>query len=144
MKSLNGARRVSQEKGFTLVEVLIVVIIVAILAAIAVPQYLQYVKGARAADAKVQINAIYNASKIYKQEYDQWPQSVDELQEKGYVQIDQSTERKWQFEIIGDNQIQATSTAEMAGGPNHTVIFDIQEGAWNGYGFPGQSDGSDE
>ncbi|MBC8478799.1 prepilin-type N-terminal cleavage/methylation domain-containing protein, partial [bacterium] len=74
----------TQEKGFTLVEVLIVVIIVAILAAIAVPQYLQYVKGARSADAKVQINAIYNASKIYKQEFNQWPQSVDELKEKGY------------------------------------------------------------
>ncbi len=133
------ARRMAQEKGFTLVEVLIVVIIVAILAAIAVPQYLQYVKGARAADAKVQINAIYNASKIYKQEFNNWPQSVDELRENGYVQIDLSTERKWQFEIIGDNQIQATSTAEMAGGPNHTVIFDIQEGTWSGYGFPKQA-----
>lgn len=129
----------SNEKGFTLVEVLIVVIIVAILAAIAVPKYMQYVKGARAADAKVQLNAIYNAAKVYQQEYDQWPQSVDELEEKGYVDIDESTRRKWQFEIIGDNQLQATSTAEMKGGANKTVIFDIQEGTWSGYGFPKQA-----
>jgi prepilin-type N-terminal cleavage/methylation domain-containing protein len=131
--------RSSAEKGFTLVEVLIVVIIVAILAAIAVPKYIQYVKGARAADAKVQINAIYNAAKIYQQEYDQWPQSVDELVEKGYVDLDQSTSNRWQFEIIGDNQIQATSTAEMKGGANKVVIFDIEQGTWTGYGFPKQA-----
>ncbi|HEX05266.1 MAG TPA: prepilin-type N-terminal cleavage/methylation domain-containing protein, partial [Bacteroidetes bacterium] len=63
----------NNRKGFTLIEILIVVVIVAILAAISVPIYLDYVNGARASDAQSQIGAIYNASKMYKQDTSEWP-----------------------------------------------------------------------
>ena len=43
-------RKLKNQKGFTLIEVLVVVIIVAILAAIAVPRYLRYVEKSRSAD----------------------------------------------------------------------------------------------
>ncbi len=55
----------SQDRGFTLIEVLVVVVIVAILAAISVPIYIQYVQGARASDAQATIGAIYNSTKMY-------------------------------------------------------------------------------
>ncbi len=124
------------ERGFTLVEVLIVVILVAILAAIAVPKYIQAVKGARASDAKVQINAILNAAKIYEQESGTWPSDLTVMEESGYVELDDATKRQWTFQIVGDQQIQATSTAEMKGGAGHVVTYNIQEGRWEGYGFP--------
>jgi len=124
------------ERGFTLVEVLIVVILVAILAAIAVPKYIQAVKGARASDAKVQINAILNASKIYQQETGTWPSDLTIMTEQGYLELDDATMRAWTFQLVGDQQIQATSTAEMKGGAGNVVTFNIQEGRWEGYGFP--------
>jgi len=124
------------ERGFTLVEVLIVVILVAILAAIAVPKYLQMVKGARAADAKVQVNAIHNAAKIYEQESGSWPGDLTILEDQGYVELEESTKRMWTFQLVGDQQIQATSTADMKGGAGHVVTYNIQEGTWEGYGFP--------
>jgi len=124
------------ERGFTLVEVLIVVILVAILAAIAVPKYIQAVKGARASDAKVQINAILNASKIYQQETGAWPSDLTIMTEQGYLELDDATLRAWTFQLVGDQQIQATSTAEMKGGAGNVVTFNIQEGRWEGYGFP--------
>jgi prepilin-type N-terminal cleavage/methylation domain-containing protein len=124
------------ERGFTLVEVLIVVILVAILAAIAVPKYIQAVKGARASDAKVQINAILNASKIYQQETGTWPSDITLMTEQGYLELDDATMRAWTFQLVGDQQIQATSTAEMKGGAGNVVTFNIQEGRWEGYGFP--------
>jgi prepilin-type N-terminal cleavage/methylation domain-containing protein len=124
------------ERGFTLVEVLIVVILVAILAAIAVPKYIQAVKGARASDAKVQINAILNASKIYQQETGTWPSDLTIMTEQGYLELDDATLRAWTFQLVGDQQIQATSTAEMKGGAGNVVTFNIQEGRWEGYGFP--------
>ena len=129
------------DRGFTLVEVLIVVILVAILAAIAVPKYIQAVKGARAADAKVQISAILNSAKIYEQESGTWPSDLSPLEEGGYVELDESTKRQWTFQLVGDQQIQATSTAEMKGGAGNVVTFNIQEGRWEGYGFP-KSQGS--
>ncbi|MCA9782314.1 MAG: prepilin-type N-terminal cleavage/methylation domain-containing protein [Calditrichaeota bacterium] len=124
------------DRGFTLVEVLIVVILVAILAAIAVPKYMQMVKGARASDAKVQINAIMNAAEIYEQEVGTWPSDLTLLEEQGYVELQESTKRAWTFALIGDQQIQATSTAEMRGGPGNVVTYNIQNGSWSGYGFP--------
>jgi prepilin-type N-terminal cleavage/methylation domain-containing protein len=124
------------ERGFTLVEVLIVVILVAILAAIAVPKYIQAVRGARASDAKVQINAILNAAKIYQQEAGTWPADLTTMEEGGYLELDQATKRMWTFQLVGDQQIQATSTAEMKGGAGNVVTFNIQEGRWEGYGFP--------
>lgn len=124
------------ERGFTLVEVLIVVILVAILAAIAVPKYIQFVKGARSSDAKVQINAVVNAAKIYEQETGTWPSDLAMLEEQGYVELDESTKRQWTFQLVGDQQIQATSTADMKGGAGNVVTFNIQDGRWEGYGFP--------
>ena len=51
------------QKGFTLVEVLIVVIIVGILATVAIPTYFEYVKKGYASDAKVQLkNILMNRS----------------------------------------------------------------------------------
>jgi prepilin-type N-terminal cleavage/methylation domain-containing protein len=128
-----------EERGFTLVEVLIVVILVAILAAIAVPKYMQVVKGARASDAKVQMNAILNAAKIFEQETGYWPGDLTILEEDGYVELEESTKRQWTFQLIGDQQVQATSTAEMKGGAGNVVTFNIQEGRWEGYGFPKSS-----
>jgi prepilin-type N-terminal cleavage/methylation domain-containing protein len=129
--------------GFTLIEVLVVVVIVAILAAISVPIYIQYVQGARASDAQATVGAIYNAVKMFRQDYGEDPSSVEELQEQEYLEIDEGTLRQWTFTLIGANpvtQIEAVSTAEMKGGAGHVVLFDVVTGRFTGYGLPTDED----
>jgi len=133
------------DRGFTLIEVLIVVVIVAILAAISVPIYIQYVEGARAADPQATIGAIYNAAKMYRQDQGEYPTDVQVLETEEYLEIDLATYDQWEFQIVGAvnnlEQIMATSTERMKGGAGKVVIYDIQTGKFTGYGLPSDLEG---
>lgn len=61
-KSLN-------QKGFSLVELMVVVAIIGILAAIAVPQMTKFQAKARQSEAKTQLSAYYTAQKAFQSEY---------------------------------------------------------------------------
>ena len=136
-------QRRRNQKGFTLIEILIVVVIVAILAAISVPIYLEYVKSARASDAKTAISSIWQAAQVYYQERGHYPGTVEELQDANYVQVQASTLLQWTFQIVGDppTAINAQSTDQMAGGAGAEVRYDIARGTWAGYGLPEPDEG---
>lgn len=55
------------QKGFTLMELMVVIVIVAILAAVAVPLYINYVKDAQMTEAKGAIGAVIAAEQVYFQ-----------------------------------------------------------------------------
>ena len=59
----------SNEKGFTLMELMVVIVIVAILAAVAVPLYINYVRDAQRTEAKGAIGAVITAEQTYYQRY---------------------------------------------------------------------------
>jgi len=131
-----------KDSGFTLIEVLVVVVIVAILAAISVPIYIEYVKGARANDAQATIGAVFNSVKMYRQDRGEDPSSVEELEQLGYLTIDEGTKKQWEITVIGNpvQTIEAISTAEMKGGAGHQVQYDVQTGRFTGYGLPTEED----
>ena len=140
---LKAFRKQRNQRGFTLIEILIVVVIVAILAAISVPIYIEYVKSARASDAKTTINAIWQAAQVFYQDKGTWPATVEDLSNEKYLDISQSTGLQWTFQIVGSPpvSITATSTEQMRGGAGQQVAYNIQMGTWSGYGLP-QDEGS--
>jgi len=60
-------RKLQNQKGFTLMELMVVIVIVAILAAVAVPLYINYVKDAKRTEAKGAIAAVISAQQVYYQ-----------------------------------------------------------------------------
>lgn len=68
-------------KGFSLVELMIVVAIIGILSAVAIPNFTRFQVKARQAEARADLSAIYLAQKAFKHE---WQQYYDDFIETGY------------------------------------------------------------
>jgi type IV pilus assembly protein PilA len=60
------------QKGFTLIELMIVVAIIGILAAVAIPQYQQYTNKAKQSEAKLMLSAIYTSEQTFNTENGQY------------------------------------------------------------------------
>ena len=65
------------QKGFTLMELMVVIVIVAILAAVAVPLYINYVKDAQRTEAKGAIGAVITAEQTHFQRYNNYLNYAD-------------------------------------------------------------------
>jgi general secretion pathway protein G len=78
------ARR-TRERGFTLLELMIVMMIIGILAAIAVPSYLSVVRKGKEAVLKEDLHTMRSAIDSYTVDKGKAPQSLDDLVQAGYL-----------------------------------------------------------
>ncbi|PIE71040.1 MAG: dolichyl-phosphate-mannose--protein mannosyltransferase [Deltaproteobacteria bacterium] len=68
-----------QEKGFTLIELMIVVAIIGILAALAIPSFLNYQCKAKQSEAKTNLGTIRTSESAYIAEYDRYTTDMGRL-----------------------------------------------------------------
>jgi type IV pilus assembly protein PilE len=128
-------RKMQNQKGFTLIEILVVVIIVAILAAFAVPRYLRYVEKSRSTEAQTAIRSLRTAYDVYVQTNGTSEGYTVDLAKKD-ARLGQSTVKNWNFEVVGNppKKYIATSTAEFSSGEGKQVWYDVDESKFHGYG----------
>lgn len=70
-------RSIRNQKGFSLVELMVVVAIIGILSAIAIPQINKYMARARQTEAKTNLSAIYTSNKAFYAEYNIYDNRFD-------------------------------------------------------------------
>ncbi len=129
-------RKLKNQKGFTLIEILVVVIIVSILAALAVPRYLRYVEKSRSTEAQTAINTIRKTYDIYMQTNGSTDGfSVEQALKE--ANLGESTVKNWKFEVVGNppKKYIATSTQDFAGGEGKQVWYDVTDAQFHGYGI---------
>ncbi len=71
--------KVKNNKGFTLIELMIVVAIIGVLAAIAIPNFLNYQCKAKQSEAKSSLGTIRTAQEAYLAEYDSYADSIGKI-----------------------------------------------------------------
>jgi len=103
-------RRKPNQKGFTMIELMVVVVIVGILAAIAIPLYGKYVKNARVTECTGRIGEIITAAKAWAQENQDgsgnptWPSGAGGV-------VDLSATENFTYSITAGGGGNANSTA---------------------------------
>src|SRR5438105_10914081 len=67
------------QKGFTLIELMIVVAIIGILAAIAIPNFIKFQARSKQSEAKANLKAVFTAQKAFFQEKDRYSSLTGEV-----------------------------------------------------------------
>jgi type II secretion system protein G len=101
VKTLNIEKN---EKGFTLIEIMIVLAIIGILSAIAVPSFLSYRSKAFDTTAKVDLKNTMKFLDLYYLENDTYPATKDDLLAAGFNLSKDVSFTKYDIGTFGDGQ----------------------------------------
>jgi general secretion pathway protein G len=93
--TLNALHRRTSQRGFTLIEIMVVVVIIGILGAIVVPQFMSRPDQAKVTAAKVDIQAIATALEMYRLDNFQYPSTQQGLEALVKRPSGQPAARNW-------------------------------------------------
>jgi general secretion pathway protein G len=99
----------SQERGFTLIEMIIVLAIVSILTSIAIPVYRLHILHAREAVLREDLFSMRQSIDQYTQDKNKAPQNLEDLVSSGYLHLvpkDPFTDSNQTWQPVSDDSIQ--------------------------------------
>lgn len=131
-------RYLNNEKGFSMIEMMVVLIIIAVLIAGGIKFYLGYIENSRVTKAKAQISTMQAALDAYYAEQSKYPADKAGLLNAGIAAKDESTieandpwAKNYKYNVSGDKYVVYTGKNDVQGQRNTYVA---------GRGTSGESD----
>lgn len=125
------------QKGFTLVELMVVTIIVGILASIAVPLYLHYTETAKVREALGMIKAIKTSQKVQRMRRSNYYTATGGAASSIFLEkgVDVRESLYFIYETAGDaNTFTVTATSTVESGITGTISYDSATNSWSSTG----------
>lgn len=72
-------QKINNNKGFSMIELMVVVAIIGVLAAIGIPQYSKFQAKARQSEAKLALAALFTAEESFRQEWNQFSTTLNNI-----------------------------------------------------------------
>lgn len=113
----------TQQNGFTLVELMVVVAIIGLLSAVAIPNFKKYQAKAKISEAKLQLSALYTAQSAFFSDYNMYAKCLR------YMGFDPAPERLSRYFSVGfTNGVEAIDGGTLAAAVNSGLDITVATG----------------